>query len=77
MSSVQPTDHLSTYFSVRDISTTVDHLAFILQISIPHDIISTLLDDGGDWINCIAMATILVTWLVYAIAIFKKKTFKF
>ena len=36
VSSVQPNDHPSMYFCVRDTSKTVQDLAFILHRSIPH-----------------------------------------
>ena len=73
MSSVQPTDH----FCVRDVSKSVGHLAFTLQISIPHDIISAWLDYGCDWLNYVAIATISVTWLVYATYFKKRSRFSF
>ena len=63
---LRPTDRLTNRSSVhvlcvRDIPKTIEHLAFILQIYIPHDIISTRLDHGGDWLNYVAMATVSVT----------------
>ena len=67
MRSIRPNNHLSIYFCARDISTTIERVPFILHRSIPHDIISTWLDHGGDWLNSIAMVTILVTRLTHAI----------
>ena len=61
--SIRRTEHLSMYFWVRDISKSVERLALILQISIPHDINSTWLD----LLNYVAMTTISFTWLVYVI----------
>ena len=37
--SVRPTDQSFMCFCVRDISKISAHLAFVLQISIPHDVI--------------------------------------
>ena len=54
------------YFLCTRYFKTVEHLSFILRISIPHDIISTWLDHGCDWSNYVTMATNSVTWLARA-----------